>query len=669
MSDLESKRKAEAFERLAEQFPKRYRVKTTTYTQGLLKALAEGDGFIDTQVEAVRDNLLVMTASGRHLDRLASQYGVIRGQGTGVQDQDFKKLIPILGMSPKQITHTLQRVIDTIYGPFATHANVTASAPGPYMLRAGSELKVRIDDEVISTYFNASDAANLSSATAQEVATAISNYTRGRVIGSVVTNTRTGAEYVNIRTATIGSQGFIQVLGGDAQSALRYPQVRPTRQAIATWDISRYLGGSEMVFTAISGISPGLKMAGVRVGDIVTIRQDSGFMEANTGSFKVTFVDEDSFRVENGHGIPESSVGQQQIDDFVFYRPDLGNILLYSRPATVLETGNRELTVLLPVTSPIVKRSLKGGHHFHMGLSVVTETTPTTMTMASVSAFEDSGAVHIISSRDHNKGTVSSVSGNTITLVNSEGWPENGSAYSTVTQAFYYYQSKSGNQLEGVSPTPPTTLGGSTVKYSQRHSYTGRTGTLLTGVYPDPSPTLGLEASMAGATHTDGYEGSFLYDPEALFIAAAAGTKVGEIVKQGSSRTVVKTDDVSGFPESGYFVLEFGAEEQEGPIRYLGKVGAGALIIDPSHVFERDHLKGTRMRLVRQVGPYSPRTTGEDLAVYLTSTSPARDLVAQYLRDIIASGIVIKFIINVPGEKWGVLPQLYSSDPMATTLV
>jgi hypothetical protein len=277
--------------------------------------------------------------------------------------------------------------------------------------------------------------------------------------------------------------------------------------------------------------------------------------------------------------------------------------------------------------------------------------------------------LHVIWSRHHNKSTVLSFTENRIRLLSAEGWPESGAAYCPTTQQFYYYSGKDDDELLGVTPPPPAEITGSSIKYSERFMFTGRNGATLTGVYPDPRQAIGLEVADAGAVLIDGYPGSFLYDPEAQFIAAQDVTRLEEIIKQGSSRTVVNIEDCSSFPESGYFVLEFGSEEQEGPIRFLGKVGSGALIIDPGHVFDRDHLVGAKLRLVRQVGPYFPRSSGEDLAIYLTSTSTARDLVAQYLRDIIAAGIVIKFNISVPEQKWSLLPQLYSTDPLSDSLV
>jgi hypothetical protein len=662
-----SDKTTDAFNFLADKFPARYRVRATEYLQGLLHALAEGDGFIATEVEAIRDNLLVITAQGKHLDRLASIYGVTRGTGTGVQDDDFRQLIPTLGMSPKQITHSLQKVIDDIYGPYATHANVTCSAPAPYSLHVGSSLRLLVDGTDHTFYFKANDAVSLSAATALEVANAISDRGNGIFTASVVSNSRTGEEFVNVRTNTIGSQGFIQALGGDAQSALRFPLIRSTRQSIGTFVVTRYNGSDEMVYSLSGGISPGLRTGDVRQGDYVTIRSDSGFNPANTGSYVVTFVDEDSFRIRNQNGIPESGVTQAHVDDFTFYLPNQANILLSTRPATILQTAPKELTVLLPVTSPIVKRTLKGGHHFHTGTSVLNSATPTTATLGSSTGFSAVGAFHVISSRKGSEGTCSTFSSNTLSLVSSEGWPSQGAAYSNATQTFYYYSGIVGNTLENVSPSPSSDVVGATLKYSERYSYTGITGNVLTGVFPDPSGIVGLEvAALAGLN--EGFIGSFLQDPGAKFIASEDETTLGETVQQGSSRTVIQVTDCSHFNDSGSVVFEFNNREQEGPVRYLGKVGSGALIIDPSHVFERDHPKGTTLRQVRQVGAYKPRASGDDYAVYLTGTSQARTLVAQYLMDIVAAGITIKFQIIQPSQKWPVLPLLNADKPTDTTL-
>src|SRR5277367_3497536 len=89
----------DAYLRLLSKFPKRYKAAATTYLSGLLQALAVGDGFIDYTVQAVHDNLLVVSATGSYLDQRAGVYGIVRDQATGIQDSDFQQLIPKLGMS------------------------------------------------------------------------------------------------------------------------------------------------------------------------------------------------------------------------------------------------------------------------------------------------------------------------------------------------------------------------------------------------------------------------------------------------------------------------------------------------------------------------------------------------------------------------------------------
>jgi hypothetical protein len=665
---VEQQRAQESFNFLASQFPSLFNAKGSLYLRALLLALSKGDGFISSQLEAVRDNLFVLTATGKHLDRLASGYGIVRDVGTGIQDDDFRKLVPVLGMSPKQIQHTLLQIIDAIYGPYASHANVTCSAPATYYIEDGSHLKVLVDGEILNIYFKSTDFNNYTQATAKEVATAISDRTGGKLVGSVISNTRTGEKFVNIRTNTLGSQGFVKVLGGPVQAALKFPEIRPTTQAITTWEISHYNGSDEMTYTIVGGTDPMIKGSGVRNGDYVTIRNDSGLDLRNCGTFLVTGIGNNYFRCRNAEGAPETATNLN-LDDFTFFKPDTGNVLLSARPAAVIESGLNEVTILLPVTSPIVKRSLKGGHHFHGSEASALSTTSSTVTLSNTDGFDSSGAIKPMVSRPYNKAVCSSVGATSITLIDASNFPTSGAVYSASERTFYYYDGLSGNVLLGVTPAPASALAGTTLKYTERYLYTGKSGNDLTGVYPDPSNINGLEVVQAGASLDDGYVGSFIYDPDASFVAGESLTRIDENIVQSSSLTALKVEDCTSFPDSGFFVLEYGTTEQEGPIRYLGKLGDNNLIVDPSHLFERDHTKGVGLRLVRQLGPVLPRNDGSDYAVYLASTSPALDLVVDYIRVVVAAGVTVKFVINVPDQKWPIPYQLYSSDPMNTELV
>lgn len=668
MSEIQ--RQQEALSLLLSKFPKRYQASETEYLRALLAGLSVGDGFISSQVESVRDNLFAVTASGRFLDRAAGTYGVVRGQGAGILDVDFRKIVPVMGASPKQISTTLLQIIDVIYGPYASHANITATNPAPYSLSSGQSISIKIDNSIVEVTFGAEDAASLATATAEEVAIAISQKTQGRAIGSVLTDARTGNQFVNIRTSTIGSQGFIQVLGGDAQAKLRFPEIRPVTMTIATYSVTNYLGTDEMVYTVTAGAAPDFIAAGVQKGDFVNIRDDSGFDVQNCGTFEITFAGSGFFRVKNGNGVSEAGVILAHLDDFTFFKPSLSNVLLSARPAALIETSNRELTVILPVTSPVVKRALFGGHHFHQGITGVLSTTSNTIVIGSTNGFATTGAVTPTLSRKIARGVVSTVGATTVTLIDGANWPTKGSFYAANTRSFYYFGGRVGNQLTGVTPAPPVSLAGAPIVYAERYSYSGITGSTLTGVYPDPTGITGFEVSATGALSNSNFPGSFLYDPEAKYIAAQNATFITETIRQGSVKTLLQVDDIASWPESGHLVLERGTSKEESvPIRYLAKIGTKALIIDPSHVFEKDHLNGVSVRLVRQIGAYIPRNDGSDLAVYTTSTSPARDLLMSYLRQIAASGVRLKFVIRVPSQKWAVLPNLYTTDPLGTTIV
>jgi hypothetical protein len=661
---------SQAFNLLASKIPKRYSLLTTKYLLGLIQALATGDDYIESQVESVRDNLIAVKATGRYLDVVAARYGIVRGQGTGLLDTDFQQLIPIMGMSSKQVTETLLKMIDVFYGPYASHANTTCEAAETYLLHNGDDLKIRVDDKTFDIVFSTSDFVSISAATAQEVATAISQKTEGNLIGSVVADVRTGKNFVNIRTSTIGAQGFVQVLGGSAQRAFHFPEVRPLAGTSSTWSVAHFQGTDQMTYTVTSGSIPNFAAAGVSSGDFVTIAPDSGFNLDNTGTFKVTFVGSGFFRVENPVGVNQSGITNGQITDFTFFRPDLGNVLLSSRPAALVETQPRQLVVIIPVTSPIVKRTLKGGAHFHNGVSTVVSATSNSVTLASSNSFDaTNGAIRPMASRLFSKGVVSTIGTTTVTLINASNWPNQGAFWAHNLRTYFYYQGISGNVLQNVTPTPPAGLAGASVTYTERYSYSSITNNTLNGVFPNPTSLLNYEAACAGAQTSPHFPGSFMFDPKAPFICGSELAILNQDIEAGQVTTLIRVSDVSTFNPSGYFVLEFGTDREEGPIKYLATVGTTGLIVDPSHVYKLDHPKGVGLRMINQIGPYTPRSDGTDLAVYTTSTSPARDLLAKYLRLIAAAGVELVFQIRVPSEKWAVLPNLYTTNPLDTSLV
>jgi hypothetical protein len=681
---------SQSLDALLAQLPKRYNAGGQKRLKALLQAIASGDDYIEDTIEAVRDNLLSPTASGAHLDRRASLYGVTRGNGTGIMDVDFRRLIPLLGMTPKQITTTINGLLDVVYGPYSTHANLQSALGEPFHLVDGDQLNFMLDSSPLSIAFNASDFVSISAATATEIATAITRKTGGRILGDIYADARTGAIYVTIRTSTIGPQGFLQVVGGNAQNRMRFPNVRPTALGTATWNITRG-SADQMIYTLSAGVWPGLSAAGVERGDLVTIRTDSGLNSANCGTFPLAAFGTNYFVIKNGGGLPQSGAAQAHSDDICFYYPKLANVLIDSRPAASIETQARKLVIMMPVTSPVVKRTLKGGHHLHGGLAGVLAVTSNTAQLSNVNSFPAGGFIRPTQWRGSASGTVSSAVSTNVTLLNAQGWPTSGSFFSPTQRAFYQYSGVSGNVLTGVSPTPPSELAGQTIQFTPLWKFTGVSGATLTGVYPDPTPLLGLEVTSGGAQVIPGYQGGFLFDtgknpgtigfdsvhytwhpallsPPPDFITSNVSTYLTENILQGSNRTLVQMNDITQFPDTGSVVFEYGGRFQEGPVKFLGRSGSGGLILDPSYVFQMSHSKGVEVRLVRLVGVYTPRFEGEDYPTYSTSTSPTRALLQQYVRDIAAAGVSLSFDVSLPTYKWAIPVSLYSVDPNKTAL-
>jgi hypothetical protein len=665
----ESQYKDQAFLDLASKMPGRYKAKTNRYIKALLSALAVGDGYINSLIPDAMDQLSTRAATGKWLDAIGAKNGIIRSQDSGIGDDVFRKVIPIAGSAPKQVGYTIQKLLDVVYGPYATAANITASIAEPYQLHDGSELSIRVDANTVTTIiFNTADANSLSAATAEELATAISRKTDGQVIGSVLTDPRTSATYLNLRTATIGSQGFVQILGGDAQSVFRFPHMRETVQVTSNWAVTRSDTADQIEYSLVSGSSLKLIDAGVKRGDFVTVRTDSGFNLANTGTFEVSEVlDQDSFRVFNNAGTPQTATNSN-LDDFTFFRSDTSNILLYRRHATVFTVSPQKTVIILPVTAPIIRRNLRGGTYFKGGVSTGTAATSTTLDLSNASEFPSSGAIKKMSARNLASSIISSVSSTTISLTSAESFPTSGAVFSSVTRLFYYYSSIVGNTLQGVTPAPDSSIISSEAKYVERYKYTSKTGNTLNGVFPDPTSLAGFDVALCGAAMVAGQPGPFLFDPAAEFTLSSDQTTLSAGINQGDSNTIIRVADCSLFPASGYVVFESNTGAEEGPVQYLGKIGSTSLVISPRTPFSKSHLTGTQVRLVNTIGPYTPRTNGADYAAYITSAAPARDQIQAYIKDLVAENVVLEFVILTPALKFTTPVQYYASSSIATSL-
>jgi hypothetical protein len=164
------------------------------------------------------------------------------------------------------------------------------------------------------------------------------------------------------------------------------------------------------------------------------------------------------------------------------------------------------------------------------------------------------------------------------------------------------------------------------------------------------------------------WAGSFFYNPtgsvETLTVSRQR-CNTQQTISKGSVSISVAVDDNSSFLlPSGEVILGFGTNLQEGPIKYRGIPNKNTVLLDPAYVFKNDHAIGTTINVISQNKPYVPRTNGQDLAIYLTSPSGAREVVQGIIASLAAEGIIVKFQVLAPKYRYLIdNPYLTSDNP------
>lgn len=164
------------------------------------------------------------------------------------------------------------------------------------------------------------------------------------------------------------------------------------------------------------------------------------------------------------------------------------------------------------------------------------------------------------------------------------------------------------------------------------------------------------------------WQGSFLFDPNGTrgnFTISSQKAVLQTAIFKGDVLTAITVDDTSLFKDnSGDLILGFGMSDQEVPIRFRGVPNSNTILIDPSYTFTQDHPVGTIINVSLDRKSHTPLRNGNDLAVYLTSPSGAREIVQAILETLKAAGIIIRFIVLAPKYKY-LLDNPYLSEDNA----
>lgn len=205
-----------------------------------------------------------------------------------------------------------------------------------------------------------------------------------------------------------------------------------------------------------------------------------------------------------------------------------------------------------------------------------------------------------------------------------------------------------------------------TIKSIDYHSAFGSIGTFnsITGVFNKREIVTGSSTGTKGVigiveisaaifestTIEEEFNSPYIFDEDAAFTVAGVASTINQNINPGSLLTTLNVNTLpEDWPnESGNFILEFGRGNEEGPIRYISKPNDNTLIVDPSFQYTKEHLSGAAINLIRSNTATLPNKDGSDYAVYITGLAEARTVLQEFIRQVVAAGIVVRFIVVFP---------------------
>lgn len=150
-------------------------------------------------------------------------------------------------------------------------------------------------------------------------------------------------------------------------------------------------------------------------------------------------------------------------------------------------------------------------------------------------------------------------------------------------------------------------------------------------------------------------KGPYVWQLNAPFtLSADTSTTTTDIVAGKTYKLLTLTS--SQIPDGpGYVVLDYGKNNQEGPIKYLYKAADNVVVIDTSYTFQQFHSAGASIVAVSKFGPHTPTGQGNEYPPYVTNPPDARKLLQDLITSVASAGIFIDFIIRSPVQLYGTI--------------
>jgi hypothetical protein len=573
--------------------------------RGLLQAWAVSDDEIELQIKNAKDQIFVKTAEARFLDYLGNNVGVDRDPGLGMEDSDFRNLIPVMSFLPKQVRKTIIALLDVFWGPGFTRANINSGNVetfnfGPVPVVTGTVNFIKGNTKIIGvgTLFTSEIQAG------DYIKPTLAPGTEYQKVSAVISDTELQLTEIwksNIALNTTVAKGVIRELEYIVDS---YKQ-----------SIIRFKPNAFFDLTAVT------------ISELVTyINKD---IEHNKNLTASVYQDPIAGNRLNLRTNTPGLLGSIQIlggDANTITRLNFSLEKQTEVKASVYELNPNELVVKIPSSVPILRRSLKGSAHLKSTKSEI-------FSNSEIFDFSSLGAsstltldidtnpfvvtfTHAVDFADITRVTCEEV----INVINSQ---------LDLLRGFTHFD------------TNFKKIGLRTTEGSSEYQITGGTANSILGF----ATTLQQDPDIIIAD----YPSSYIFDPNGqLFTVTETRSNLSAIIPQGSNGNTVSLSDASSFPSRpGKIILNFGRSQQEGPISYNSRPNNSTLLLDGSHIFEQEHLVGRMVNLISNSSTL-PRVTGDDYAVYVVGTEEARIAAQKLIRKLIAAGVVIRFIIEFP---------------------
>lgn len=596
---------ADKFTRMANNMPAFYKAETNTMIRGLLKAWGVSDDHIEAQLSNTRDQLFVQTATGRYLDYLGNNVGVPRDPSLGMSDDDFRKLIPVMSFFPKQVRRTIISLLDVFWGEGFTRPNINSGNVetynfGPATVLTGTISFIKGNDVLkgVGTLFTTElqvgdyiKATTDSGNTYQKVSAILSD-----------TELQLSESWKwDIRINATAARGVVRQLGyevdGQPERFIRFkPYAFDDLTDVTVAELVAFINSDpehSPLITASSYLDPVL-------GNKLNIRTNTPGL---LGSIRITGGDANDVLRLNFSGDKQTEV-----------------------KASVYEVNPNEIVVKIPSSVPVLRRSLRGSSH-----SKETKT----RIFSNDECFD-------FSSLGPTSTLTLTVDGNpfTVTFTNASDFRDPASVTAqevvdVINAQLDFLEAFTSDRSQYRSVGLQTTEG------SAEYQVTGGTANTLlafdTALQQDPDLII------------SDFPSSYIFDPIGqLFTVTGTKTELVQTIDAGSVLNSISVANASSFPNRpGRLLFNFGRSEQEGPISYNSRPNNSTLLIDASHTFQNEHVLGRSINLLTQT-PTIPRLNGADYAVYIVGTEESRAAAQRLIRQLLAAGVVIRFIIEFP---------------------